>query len=345
MKRARSGSAALALLFALFFALLYALLLAAPTLAQTATTPTPSSENSQTSLGKVIIIPAGTTVNGDVTSWGADVRVLGTVNGRVTAVGGQVVVGDSGKVTNSVTAIIGNITLGDSASVGHDALALGGDVNANSSAANVGGSVAATGSGLIDRVRDYFGLRATEPADRLNSLGLTFLNSYSWCAIVFIFGVVLLFFAPRALDNTSITLNYAPGIATLIGLLTALMIPIGLGAIAILLILSVVGIAALPVLLALAGLVAAYSLVVAGLWLGERVTGLLGRPNYSDTRRQIIPMAIGLAIIGTVAVLLNLVFPPLGGLFNLLALSFGLGAAVLSRFGQLRPVAAPLPIA
>jgi hypothetical protein len=340
MRGARGGSATLALLFALF----YALLLTATALAQTPTAQSSSSEGSQTSLGKVIVIPAGTTVNGDVTSWGADVQVLGTVNGRVTAVGGQVMVGDSGKVTNSVTAIVGNIVLGNSASVGHDALALGGNVNASNSIPNVGGSIAATGSGLTDRVRDYFGLRYAEPADRLNGLGLAFLNSYSWCALVFIFGVILLYFAPRALDNTSITLNYAPGTATLIGLLTALIIPIGLGAIAILLILSVIGIIALPVLIALAGLVAAYSLVVTGLWLGERVTGLLGKPNYSDTRRQIIPMALGLAIIGTASVLLNLAFPPLGGLFNLLALSFGLGAAVLSRFGQLRPVAAPLPI-
>jgi hypothetical protein len=327
MKRARVCGAALALLF---------VLLAAPAMAQT-------TVDGQNSVGKVIIIPAGTTVNGDVTAWGADVRVLGTVTGRVTAVGGQVVVADSGKVENNVTAIGGDITLGDTASVGHDALALGGNVNTGNNA-NVGGSVAASGSGLVEWSRDYFGLRFQEPADRVRDLGRTLINSYSWVALVFIFGVALLYFAPRALDNTSITLNYAPGIATLIGLLTALIIPVGLGAIAVLLILSVVGIAALPLLIVVAALAAAYSLVVTGLWLGERITALLGQPNYSDTRRQIIPLAAGLIIITTVSVLLNLALPPLGGLFNILALSFGLGAAVLSRFGQHRPSAAPLPI-
>jgi hypothetical protein len=327
MKRARVCGAALALLLAL---------LVAPAMAQTV-------GDGQSSLGNVIIVPPGTTVNGDVTAWGADVRVLGTVKGRVTAVGGQVVVGDSGKVENSVTAIVGDITLGDTASVGHDALALGGNVNSTSSA-NVGGSVAASGSGLVEWSRDYFGLRFQEPADRIRGLGRTLINSYSWLAVVFIFGMALLHLAPRALDNTSITLNYAPAVATLIGLLTAIIIPVGLGAIAVLLILSVVGIAALPLLIGLAALAAAYSLVVTGLWLGERVTRLFGRPNYSDTRRQIIPLAIGLLIIATVSALLNLALAPLGGLFNLLALSFGLGAAVLSRFGQLRPSAAPLPI-
>ncbi len=315
--------------------LLFTLLLAAPALAQT-------QPQGQTTVGKTVVVPVGEVVNGDITVWGSDVRVLGTVKGRVTVVGGQVFVGDNGKVDQSVTAIGGDISLGDSAAVGKDALALGGNINGN--AAQVGGSAAASGSWLVDWSRDYFGLHYLEPADRMRELGVALLKSYIWAALVFIFGALLLFFAPRALDNTSITLNYAPAIATLIGLLTALVIPVSLAVVAMLLIFSIVGIAALPLLVVVALLAAAYSLVVTGLWLGERITALFGRPNYSDTRHQLAPLALGLLIISTVAVLLNLILPLLGGLFNIVALSFGLGAAVLSRFGQHRPAAAPAPV-
>ena len=298
-----------------------------------------NSAGDQTSIGKQVVVAVGQTVDGDLTVFGGGAQISGLVRGSVTVIGGKLeIVG--GQVGGNVTAIGGDISLQGKANASHDVTALGGGVSKGNEAV-VGGHLSAGGVEWLAFLRDYAGLGSDNFGDRLAGLGPMLLYHVYWVVAVFLFGLLLLRLAARSIDNTSITLDYAPAWALLVGFVTSVTIPAVLLALFSLLLASFVGVLAVPVVLAVVALAVGYSLVVVALWLGERITGLLGQPNYSDARRQVVPLLIGLLVVLSLTILLGLVSPLLGGAFNLLTISFGLGAAVLSRFGLMRPARAP----
>jgi hypothetical protein len=271
-------------------------------------------------------IPAGTTIHGTVVAQGP-VLVAGRVEGSVVSLSGDVTVASGGVVTG-------------------DALAVGGHVRADGT---VGGEMRSMSS-LPARITPV-AAAAISPLERTYD-GMRLVAGTFGVLLVIAMGVLL--FAGPNLDEVVATLERSFGRAFWVGLLGQLLVLPVLAVLIVALAVSVIGILLIPFA------VVAYAIAVAGLvTLGflavARLVGGAVRSSTRDTTarsRALAALALGIAIFFALwMIAAALAWAPLAAMgvraaalaATWVAVTVGLGSAIISRAGTHRKVAAGTP--
>jgi hypothetical protein len=256
-------------------------------------------------LSGTVDVAAGETVRDLVVLHGA-VNVDGVVDGSVVVLDGPITV--RGTVTRDVVAVNGTVVVEDGGRIGHDL------VSPRSTRIARGATI----EGTVQRVRTDWGLR---------SVAVPWL--WSWLAVsvsTLALGALLTLFAPQAVDAALTTFRTRPAEA-LAGAAVAI---IGLPALAVLAILTVVGIPfGVGLLLALALLYAVGYVALA--WLAGRAI----RPGPGS---ELSAFAIGWVILRVVGLL-----PVFEGLLWFPGAAVGLGVLAAAAWHARRPSSAPTP--
>jgi hypothetical protein len=270
-------------------------------------------------------VPAGTTVHGAVVALGP-VVVAGRVEGPVVSLAGDVTIAKGGVVTGDVVAVGGRV-LADGE--------VGGEMHAMSSVPDRP-ATAVTAADLRSPVQRTY--------DAMRVVAGTF-------GVLLIIAVGVLLFAGRNLDEVVGTLELRFGRAFWVGLVGQLLILPALVVLLVALAVSVIGILLIPFA------VVAYAIAIAGLvTLGflavARLVGGAVWSSAADTTprsRALAGLAVGLAIFFALwMVAAALAWAPMAASVvraaalaaSWAAMTLGLGAAILSRAGTHRRVAA-----
>ena len=270
-------------------------------------------------------IPAGVTVRGAVVARGP-VVVAGRVEGSVVSLAGDVTVPRGGVVTGDALAVGGRVIAEGE---------VGGEMRAMSSLPAAIAPALATADARGSAERTYDGMR---------KVAGTF-------GVLLIIAVAVLLFAGSNLDEVVVTLEHRFGRAFWVGLLGQLLILPALVVLLVTLALSLIGILLIPFA------IVAYAVAVAGLLtLGflavARLVGGAMRHSAGDTTprsRTLAALAVGLAIFfAHWMVAAAIAWAPLAATVvraaalaaTWAAITLGLGAAILSRAGTHRRVAA-----
>jgi hypothetical protein len=288
---------------------------------------------------------AGLSPTDSVSPGGRTVPAGSTVHGTIVARGPVVV---AGRVEGSVVSLAGDVTVRPGGVVTGDALAVGGRVIADSG--EVGGemrsmsalpSLTATGAGVA---------QARSPMQRtFDSLRLV----AGTFGVLLIIAVGVLLFAGSNLDEVVATLEVRFARAFWVGLFGQLMILPGLVVLVVVLAVSLIGILLIPFA------IVAYAISVAGLVtlgflaVARLVGGAVRRSSDARPRAQALAaltaLALGVAIICALWIIAALLtWAPLAATVvraaalaaTWAAMTIGLGAALLSRAGTHRRVAA-----
>jgi len=266
-------------------------------------------------------IPANEVRRGDVTVYGGDGDVEGTITHDLRVFGGDVTV--NGRVEHDVVVFGGAVHLGARADVGHDVTVLGGSLDRDPGA-RVGHEVIQGGfgsglaAGALPTLPSLPGLG--EPARVGLSVGIVLL------------ALLLQLLFPRQIGLTREALDERPFASLGLGCLTAVAGVL----LAALLAITVILVPATAVLLV--AMLAASVLGLAGViaLIGQRLLGTL------HVHVHTIPTLLIGGVL--VAVIVNL--PYVGVVFGLLIVSMALGAVVLTRFGtRPHPPVPPHPAA
>jgi hypothetical protein len=264
------------------------LLPAAPALAADAT------PNDRIVVSGSVLVNRGETVPGDVVVGDGDILIRGTVKGDVVAIGGDVTI--RGKVGGDVVSVGGLATLGRAARVSGDLVYF--DKK----------PVRAPGAKVSGKVKRFD--------------GGSFKGTFATAALVFwaafsvsmlLLGILLLLLAPRAGDAIARTAKNHKGMAILVGIVAAILLPILAGLLSISIIGTPLGIILGLLLLPLF----AIAYVTSGFAIGRLII----------KGARILALIVGLLIL----CLLTLV-PFLGALVWLLATIFGLGLLFTTLF-------------
>ena len=270
-------------------------------------------------------VPAGTTVKGPVVALGP-VTVAGRVEGAAVSLAGDVTVARGGVVTGDAVAVGGRV-LADGDVVG--------EMHAMSSIPDRPAAGVATADLRTPVQRTY---------DAMRVVAGTF-------GVLLIVAVGVLLFAGRNLDEVVATLELRFGRAFLVGVMGQVLILPALVVLLVALAVSVIGILLIPFA------VVAYAIAIAGLvTLGflavARLVGGAVWHSATDTTprsRALAGLAVGLAIFFALwMVAAALAWAPLAATVvraaalaaSWAAMTLGLGAAILSRAGTHRRVAA-----
>lgn len=283
-----------------------------------------------------IVVQAGdqvsnvTVANGDIV-----VRPGAIVLGDVTVQSGEVTI--EGTVTGDVSSVEGDIILAPSANVQSNVLASAGDIY-RQPGAQVGGRLTANGGDIYNTAPPEPGPRHVPRSDFFGGLiGLILAGSFAVAALVF--GGLILIVAPRPVTRIEATLEEVFWPSAVVGVLTAILLPVVTLVLTGVLLFTVLG-SALVVLIA--GGVWFLGLVVFGLWLGDRLVRTF--PQARLPRTAVGRGTLGLAVILVVGGLFGSVFSWLGGPLVYLVGCLGLGAVILSRGGTIALVRdSPLP--
>jgi hypothetical protein len=296
-----------------------ALLLAAPAVD---TTPSPSASappvtrsvgGSYSVFGGTFTLPAGERRDGNVSIYGGDADIQGTVTHDLRVYGGTATV--DGEIGHDVVVLGGSVTLGPHAKVGHDVTVVGGAVDRDPGA-QIGHAFVEGGIGGGD-LPGLPGMPQLPEAPRLGGLDLGLGIGLS-IGVVLLALLVQLFF-PAHLATTRDALEDRPLASLGFGCLTSI-------AGVLLAVLLGITVLLLPVSFAIAvamGLAWLLGVAAAILLIGQRLAAAL--------RLQIDPVTTLLLGGLLVAILVNV--PILGGLVGLVLGAMALGAVVLTRFG------------
>ncbi|MCL6472582.1 MAG: polymer-forming cytoskeletal protein [Firmicutes bacterium] len=268
----------------------------------------------------IFAVPVCGAVKADITQFGSDVTVpAGQVEeGSVTVFGGNAII--DGEVKRDVTVFGGNLTIN-------------GRVGRN--ATDFGGNVTLGGNSVINGDLTYFGGRLDrDPRAQVKgniSAGVPRFNPFT----SFIFGLLSLIgmlaiaalivaLWPNATSVLADTIEREPLQSLGVGFLTVVLIPFAIGALAV----TIVGIPLIFLLLFAIPFVFLYGYTGSARWLGRRI----GQNNPSIVNAPVLQVVIGTLIIGVIGFI-----PVLGWLVSVVAVLFGLGAVILSKFGTGRP--------
>jgi hypothetical protein len=275
----------------------------------------------------------------DVTVANGDIHILAgaIVHGDVTVQSGDVTV--EGIVTGNVSSLQGDIILGPGAAVQGNVLASAGDIY-RQPGAQVNGHVTAT-AGTIHNDAPPAPAPAPRPPGDAGFLGallrLVLLGLGS--LVLLALGVGILVVAPRPVTRIEATLEEVFWPSAVVGLLTAILLPVVTVILAGVLLFTVIG---TPLVLLAAGAAWFLGLVVFALWLGDRLARAV--PQAPLPRSALARGTFGLAAILVGGVLVGSVVPWLGGPLAYLLGCLGLGAVILSRGGSVALVRdSPLP--
>jgi cytoskeletal protein CcmA (bactofilin family) len=243
-------------------------------------------------------------VRGDVVSMGGPIRINGEVDGSVTTFGGPVYI--TGRLRGQVASFGGNVFLRDGCHVTGNVASFGGRVN-REDGAQLDGEVADFGGG---RLAWLLG-RGGSKLGNITALALTLL-----IALVF----------PNATRTVADAISDRPGAAAAHGAVALLLV----GPVCVALAITCVGLAGVPLVIALVGALDMLGIVAVNLVVGRKAARMM---NWS------VGSVIGLAVIGTMVLRLVAaarLAPFLGMIAGLVAVAvvvFGIGGAVMTRFG------------
>jgi len=266
-------------------------------------------------LGGTVTVAREAVIAGDAIVAGGTLIVNGEVEGDVRAAAGEVTI--AGPVGGDVRAEVGRLTLADSARIA-------GDLRYRVAADRVDIAPGAA----ID------GATVADPPRADDVAGVDLPGNLGWALArllaALIAGLVIVLLLPRAAARTADGVRREPLAALLIGLLLAVLIPLGI----VVLLITLVGI---PIALIVAAVYAA------ALYLSQVVVGLaVGRtllPKRWDTAGRgynLLAMTIGVILL---AALRLIPLPFVGGIVSALTALLGLGAL---RVGlRHRPTTAP----
>ena len=285
-------------------------------------------------------------VSQDIRAGGGQITINGMVGGNVTVVGGNIIITDSADIKGSLVAGAGNVSLtgsvGKNVKAGVGNFSLSGPVAGNveigaetirlSSNAQVGGdftywsqtdaSVDKNATvGSITKKAPPEGFQTPEEAEKIKTeflqgalgarAGIKLIGFLSFLVV----GLLLSRLFPNCSIKTADILNSKPGPSLLLGLTALIVTPIAF----LFLLVTIVGIPLAFLTLSVYFIflyVAKYFVMV---WVGTKVLKeKVDKPPYKT-------FVIGLAIYTLVTLI-----PFVGGLTQLLALLFGLGASLLS---------------
>lgn len=292
-------------------------------------------------VGGTFTLHNGETYNGDLVSLGGEITLEegSTVNGNVVSIGGSLEV--AGKISENVASIGGSIHLSSTAVVEGDLACIGTDPIMEEGA-KVNGKVK-TVSGLTFPEDFSQWIRSADVSQWVNQIGI---RNIFWAnplfeTTVFLFRVLVLsaiavlvvLFLPSQTERIATVLVRAPALSFLVGLLSMIVA----GAVILILILTIC--------LSPAGLLG-LAILVAAILLGWTAIGWeVGKMVAMLFHQQLHPAAM--AGIGTMVltILAGAIyyFPCVGGILVLMAISFGLGAVVLTRFGGRQYLPAAIP--
>jgi len=289
----------------------------------------------QTSVGKSVVVKAGTTVDSAV-SFGHEVQVYGTVTDAAVSFGSDVVVESGGKILGDAVSFGGSIRVKDNGSIGRDAVSLGGAVDVAPSGI-VSGQVVKikeNWSGCshgwnIDRVwQNPF----TTPWDSILKIivfgpligiggifGIFLVIFFFFMRLFLWLGVAILavLFFPAALDRLAQCTGGRFGVSFLLGLLMMGVIPFFF----LFMLLTIIGIPFIPLAAACLFLICIFGAIGVALWVGKLFP-------KSDARSQMMNTIIGVLVIS----LLRLI-PGVGFVVWILLVSVSLGSLIISRLG------------
>jgi cytoskeletal protein CcmA (bactofilin family) len=286
----------------------------------------PAADDRLVTQGDVVIAPGERVHNVTTTDGDISVRAGAVVTGDVTAQSGDVVI--EGRVGGNVSSLSGDVTLAPTAYVGGSVLASAGDIY-RQRGATVEGSLAAT-TGQVHN--DAASAAPPRPGSGSGFFGwlvrliLTGVGSL----VVLVLGVVVLVVAPRPVTRIEATLEEVFWPSAVVGVLTAILLPIVTIILSGILLFTVVG---APLVLLVAGAVWFLGLVVFALWLGERLARIFPRARLART--AVGRGTLGLAAILAGGVLVGSAAQWLGAPLVYLLGCFGLGAVILSRGGSI----------
>ena len=279
-------------------------------------------------LGGDVTVKAGEAVGSDVVVVLGSAHVEGRVDGDVVAVGGSVYLGPKSDVQGSVTSVGGQVARADGARVS-------GEINEVRVSAPAFGPVVRIGSW---REWTWF----TNPFGATADLVGTLVRM----SLVGLFAALLVAMVPGPVRRVADRASAEPWRAGLVGLAAQLLFVPLLVLTVVVLAVSIIGI---PLLLLVPfGLVA----LLVGLVLGFAGAGcavgeLVGRRSSSSAQTLLVSLVVGLALIWgltVIARIAGLTGLPVGMLVGILlfagflieylALTVGFGAVILSRFGR-----------
>jgi len=252
-----------------------------------------------------LVIGEGKTV-GNAVAYGGGLEVLGHVEGDAVAYGGGVHLGQHAEVDGDVTAFGGGITREDGAQVGGDEVAFGGG--------EIGRVVAATIPKMMHAERHEHH-ESREP-----SHGGSLPMFLVWFAVLFGSGFLAMMFAPERVRLLGAELRREPLRCGITGMLGGVL---GLPALTVMLVITVIGILVVPVL---------WVVVAAGCLMGvAALANEIGArlPAFRNVRKtQAVVLASGVLLIELVGLI-----PIVGGLTQAAIAFLALGAVIRSRFG------------
>ncbi len=270
-------------------------------------------------MGDPIVVQEDVVISGDIVALGSDATILGTVRGDVVAVGGNIIMGEKGSIVGDAVTIGGSITKAEGAKVYGQEVSMAG----------------------IPIPFLSLGLRAARNPFLANALGL--LWTVARMLAVVLFCVLVAAVIPGPLGVIGSTLREDVVKCGLFGLLIEFLTLPGLFA----LIISIVGIFAVPAVVLLLIVAGVVGLAASALLVGRRL--LPGRPLAA----VVAPVALGAVVIQSPALAarligfvqflfpLKLVISIVGGVAFYLAMTVGLGAVWLTRFGRRIPQPKP----
>jgi cytoskeletal protein CcmA (bactofilin family) len=263
----------------------------------------------------------------DVTVANGDIRILAgaVVQGDVTVQSGEVTV--EGQVGGNVSSLQGDIILRPTADVAGNVLASAGNIY-RQPGARVGGHLTAT-AGAIHNEAVPAARPPGGPSGVVAAL-VRFLMLGLGSVVVLGLGMAGLFAAPPPVTRIEGTLEEVFWPSAVVGLLTAILLPVAAALLGGVLLFTVIG---TPLVLLAAAGIWFLGLVVFGLWLGDRLARVFPRARLART-------SVGRGTLGLAAILLvGWLFGGgvlwVGWLLVYLLGCLGLGAVILSRGGSI----------
>jgi hypothetical protein len=284
--------------------------------------------------GQSYTLKSGDTLNGDLLVFGGSVTIEqgATVNGNLVLFGGNLTL--DGEVSGDVAVTGGSVALGAEAQVGGNLVTVGSSLS-RAEGSQVNGQIYNTATSWISD-GGYSGLPNSPvvvtpqpfiPAIRFNvNPLLTMMNALGQSALIAILAMLLmLFLAPHA-DRVAHAVIAQPLVTGGLGLLTALVAPVGLILLAVTIFLAPV---AAVVLVALAA-AALFGWIAVGYEIGQRFTKAIHQEWHPAFAAGLGTFVLTLLARALTAVP---VIGCLGGLAPFLLGLAALGAVIMTRFG------------
>jgi hypothetical protein len=325
------------------FVPLFLFMLGLPALASHSEPAFAEGDPARSAVGTDLVVAKGEKVAGHVSVTKGNLFVKGEVLGDAIVVFGSADI--EGRVAGDVHVVGGDVTL-RSTSLVEGKLDYAGGKLIREPGAKVLGAINVVDLPLVENNATGPATRLSEssihgwrtPFERIGSLFVWGLLS----VVVLTLSVVLVLVTPRRVRVAAATLEAVGRPSVTLGIITAGLLGPLMGALGMLLMITVVGWVLIPVMVAGVAVMLTSGLAIVGVWLGRRIY----QTTHQEPLQKPTPMLVQM-LLGVAAILCSTVLPAAlvpvgwvaGTLLGLLyvAACIGLGSILLSRMGTLPP--------